>query len=321
MTIDLVVPPDSLGPRRNAELLTRGLVARGIDARLVDHPRLGRRANVHLSNSSRSLLLPLARQRDCLVTLHDVVPRDRRLRRVLNPVQFRILRRHRVIVHSRHAADLLRDQGCSATVGVVPLALPVTVPDTATRTRVRARIAPDHSGPVLVLAGTLKIAKGVVDVVDAARSAPEAHLVLMGKVHDRPTADALAAAPSNVTVVERADDEQFSHVLAAADAMLLPRTDSVGETSGPLVMAHALGTPVAMLGVGSAPEYRLPEDLVLPAGSTPAELVGRASRHAWQRTAETADEQLSRVVDRYIDEFQALDWLPDGVPAHHTDQV
>ena len=124
MTIDIVVPPSSLGPRRTGDLLCRALIDDGVDARLVDRPS-GPLANVHLSNSSRGLLVPLARRRGCLVTLHDVVPRQPKIRPVVLPVLRRVLPRHRVLVHSHYAADVLRAQGIEQDIGIVPLAMPV----------------------------------------------------------------------------------------------------------------------------------------------------------------------------------------------------
>ncbi|HEY6417299.1 MAG TPA: glycosyltransferase, partial [Acidimicrobiales bacterium] len=242
-----------------------------------------------------------------------VVPRDRRARRVLLPILRRVLDRHRVVVHSRHAADLLHRHGFDQQVGVVPLALPVVALAPDARAGARDELLAGSTGPLLTLAGVLKSAKGVSEVVSAARDLPDARVVLVGRVADDATSRALAERPANVTLIEQADDAHFCRVLAAADAMLLPRSDSVGETSGPLVMAHALGTPVAMLDTGSAPEYGLPQDLVVPAASSVAELVGQAAVRPWQRTTATIDDAVSGVVNSYRREFVALGWLGDDV--------
>jgi len=319
MSVEVAVPLSSIGPRRAADLLCTGLVADGVDAVLVERPA-GPRANVHLSNSSRGLLVPLARRRGCLVTLHDVVPRDRRVRPFLQPVMRRVLDRHRVVVHSRHAADLLRAQGYDRPVGVVPLALPVVAPSPQARGAAHDELRAGAAGPLLVLAGVLKAAKGVAEVVAAARDVPDARVLLVGRIADSSTAEALAARPANVTVIERADDAEFSRILAAADAVLLPRSDSVGETSGPLVMAHALGTPVAMLDTGSAPEYAGPDDLVAPASTTVAALVAEAAGRAWPRGVAAPDEAVARVVRAYRRELAALGWVDDGTTSPSRDR-
>ena len=316
MTVEIVVPPSSLGPRRAAGILHRGLVADGVDARLADRPS-GPHANVHLANSSRSLLLPLARRRGCLVTLHDVLPRHPRVRPVLLPVLRRVLPRHRILVHSRHAADVLRAHGIDQDVGIVPMVMPVEPP--VDRAAARHQLLAGSSGPLLVLAGVLKAAKGVAEVVAVARDVPDARIVFVGRVADRPTARALADRPANVTVIEQADDATFSRALAAADAVLLPRSDSVGETSGPLVMAHLLGTPVAMLDAGSAPEYAVPEDLVAPVTTSVAELVAEAAARPWRRTTASLDAAVAGVVAAYRRELAALGWIDPGPgdPAPH----
>jgi glycosyltransferase involved in cell wall biosynthesis len=330
VTLDIVVPPSAVGPRRAADLIRRGLVGRGVDARLLDRPE-GPRANVHLANSSRSLLLPLARRRGDLVTLHDVVPRDARVRPVIVPLMRRVLRRHHVVVHSRHAADLLRLRGFAPPVGIVPLANTVVPVSDADRARTRRELGAPAEGPLLVLAGVLKAAKAVGDVVEAAGDVPEARIVLAGRVADQATADALARRPPNVHVVEKPDDELFSRVVAAADALLVPRRNSVGETSGPLVDAHALGTPVAMLDSGSAPEYRRPQDLVLPETTTVAELVACAAERSWQRIASSVDDVVDEVLDAYCRVFADLGWLagptaagmtePSRPPADHPERA
>ena len=177
MILQIAVPSRSLGPRRAASHLAQALVADGFSARLVDRPGRDGRVNAHLSNSSRSLLLPLARRRGCLVTLHDVVPRDSRVRKSLSPVVLRVLRRHRVVVHSRHAADLLRENGFDEPVGVVPLfharsTSPLKVPALAER----SRLLRGHDGNLLVLAGRLRAAKGVDELIRVAGTSPDSLL-------------------------------------------------------------------------------------------------------------------------------------------------
>lgn len=308
MILQIAVPSTSLGPRRAAGHLAEVLVSDGFDARLVERPGRNGWLNAHLSNSSRSLLLPLARRWHCLVTLHDVVPRDTRVRKALLPMLLRVLRRHRVVVHSRHAANLLRENGFDEPIGVVPLHLPVERPTDATRLAERSRLLRGHDGQLLVLAGQLRASKRVDELLRVAGSVPESRLVLLGKTADSATTDALRRAPDNVTVVDDPDDPTFSLVLAAADALLLPRRSSVGETSGPLVMAHDLGTPAALLDSGSAPEYATPADLVLPADAPLSQLLKEASVRRWQRVPTCTDDQRAGLLAAYRREFESLGW-------------
>jgi glycosyltransferase involved in cell wall biosynthesis len=306
--LQVAAPPRSLGPRRAASHLVDVLVADGVRAQLVARPGRDGRVNAHLSNSSRSLLLSLARRRGCLVTLHDVVPRSTRLDAALSPVVLRILRRHRVVVHSSHAANLLRENGFDHPVGVVPLFHLVERPAEEARLAERSRLLRGRYDNVLVLAGRLRAAKRVDELIRAAAFAPDTSLVLLGTVADAPTARALRSAPDNVVVVEAPDDTKFSLVLAAADAVLLPRRRSVGETSGPLVMAHALGTPVALADAGSGPEYAVPGDLILPADTPLSQFIKEAGTHGWRRLPASVDDQRTTILAAYRREFQSLGW-------------
>lgn len=308
MTLQIAAPSRSLGPRRAASHLADVLAADGFSVQLVERPGHGGRLNAHLSNSSRSLLLPLARRRSCLVTLHDVVPRSSRAHRVLSPIVLRILRRHRVVVHSRHAADLLHENGFDDPLGVVPLFHLVDRPTEDARLAERSRLLRGRDGNLLALAGRLTAAKRIDELIQAVGRATETSFVLVGNVADVATAKALKSAPANVTLVEDPDDATFSLVMAAADAVLLPRRHSVGETSGPLVMAHSLGTPVAMMDSGSAPEYAVAGDLVLPADTPLPQFLKEASTMGWQRLPPLADEQRAAVLTAYRREFALLGW-------------
>jgi glycosyltransferase involved in cell wall biosynthesis len=309
MILQIAVPPRSLGPRRAASHLADVLAAAGFSARLVDHPERDGRLNAHLSNSSRSLLLPLARRRGCLVTLHDVVPRNTRVHKGLSPVVLRVLRRHRVVVHSRHAVHLLRENGFDEPVGIVPLRLPVEPPPEGVRLAERARLLRGRGGNLLVAAGLLRAAKGVDELIHVAGTLPDSGFVLLGTIADSATANAFRRAPDNVTLVENPDDPTFSLVLAAADAVLLLRRSSVGETSGPLVMAHAVGTPVALLDSGSAPEYAVPKDLLLPVDAPLSQFLKEASVRSWERVSVSADDQRTGLVAAYRREFESLGWI------------
>jgi len=305
--LQIAAPAKALGPWRAGRHLAKVLAADGFDVRFVERPARGGRLNAHLSNSSRSLLVPLARRRGCLVTLHDVVPRDARVRKALAPVVLRILRRHRVVVHSRHAADLLRESGFADPVGVVPLFHLVEQPAEDDRLAERSRLL-GHHRHLLVVAGRLTAAKGFDDLIRVAAGADDTSFVLLGRVADSATATALESAPDNVTLVDDPDDGTFSLVLAAADAVLLPRRNSVGETSGPLVMAHALGTPVAMMDSGSAPEYAVPGDLVVSADEPLAQFLKEASTISWERLPPLADTQRLKALTAYRREFESLGW-------------
>lgn len=266
--VRIVAPAGAGGIRRSAEDLAAALGAIGVAAAVVDRAGGTGPAHFHYGNSCRSVLRQLARRRGDLVTVHDVVPRDRRLRLLVPPVAARVLGRHHLVVHSAHAADLLRRYLPAARPEVLPLLLS----------------APGDPGPsplgdaggrlTAVLAGRLRAVKGVAELVEAAGARPDLlRLVLVGTAADRATAALLDRLPPNVSHLDRPDDRTFLAALAAADVVVSWRPDTVGETSGPVVQAHQLGTPVAALAVGALPEYCGPGDVLVPPGTPAAGLL------------------------------------------------
>jgi glycosyltransferase involved in cell wall biosynthesis len=307
-TVTVVAPVASLGPRRAAAFLAQSLAANGWTTSLAERPGRGDHMNVHLSNSSRSLLPYLLRTRDRLVTLHDVRPRDVRLRPFLEPVLARCLSRHEVVVHSEHAARLVRELGWNSRPSVVPLELPVETLTTHEVSDTRERLRGARGGRLLAMAGVIKPEKGVQEVLQSAGAQPDVTFVLAGRAFDDSSAALLQELPANVVHVDDPDDHTFCLVIAACDALLLPRSTSVGETSGPLVMAHALGTPVAMFDAGSAAEYADRHDLVVPASDGVPRLVERASEREWIRIATDPEGRGRRLTHAYTASFQQLGW-------------
>src|SRR5450759_4642199 len=88
----------SVGIRRYAEELSGALAALGWDCPVADGPRdpaaRRRSRHFHFGNSCRSLLPTLATGPSSVVTLHDVVPRQRLLRATLGWLQQPVLARH-----------------------------------------------------------------------------------------------------------------------------------------------------------------------------------------------------------------------------------
>ena len=269
-SILLAAVPSSLGIRRHAEQLSTALTAIGVPVRVAAGPNGAGPVHFHFGNSSRSLLPALARRRGDLVTVHDVLPRARWLQRVLTPAQTRLLARHRVVVHSHHAADILRSRPPGVEALVIPLSFQVP-PRCGERPNAPPSQRPDQK--VAVVAGVLKQAKGIGELVGAAGRHPGVRLVLVGRVADRATERQLSSLPDNVVHIPAADDEAFLAELASADIVISMKRDSVGEASGPVVQAHLLGTPVAGLRVGSLPEYCGVGDLLLDPSATADDLL------------------------------------------------
>lgn len=261
--VRIVAPAGAGGIRRSAEDLAAALGHLMVGADVVDRPGGDGPAHFHYGNSCRSVLRPLARRRGDVVTVHDVLPRNRLLRACLPPAVGAVLRRHHLVAHSDHAARLLAGMAPGARPDVVPLLLAVPSPPAP------SPLGPPDGRPSVVLAGRLRAVKGVAELVEAAAARPALRLTLVGAAADRRTAALLGRLPANVCHLDRPDHTTFMAALAGADVVVSWRPDSVGETSGPVVEAHQLGTPVAGLATGSLPEYCGPGD-VLVAPGTPA---------------------------------------------------
>ena len=276
--IDLATARRSLGIHKHCEEMVDALAAVGVDARLTEHPTRSRPTHFHLGNSTRRLLpRVLAARRPSLLTLHDVVPRHRALRRAWPALARVVLRGHRYVVHSSHARLLLSEIGIRGPVEVVRLAVTDRRLPEDEVAATRTDLAPDGR-PILVSAGVLKTAKGVLEVLAAAPRFPDLVFAFAGEPGDAATEAALRVAPSNVVHRHDLDDEAFDRILAAADVLLAYRQDWVGEASAPVVRAHALGTPVSGYAGGGLPEYCGAEDHLVD-GSVPVVQALRDVQH------------------------------------------
>lgn len=260
-------------------------------------------AHVHLGNSSRRVLPALARRRGDVVSLHDVVPRHRGLRPWLGRMQARILRRHHVIVHTAHAADLLARVGGPAPVGLICHLAPVTDIDAATVDRLRRDWQCEHFALTLVSAGVHRAHKGSQELVDAAALRPEIQVVLVGAASPEVEASLDRGLP-NVRHHPAPTDADFSHAIAAGDALVAIRRDSVGESSGPVIQAHRLRKPVVGLAAGSLPDLCGPGDVLVAGGGAGAildatRLVGVADLPADAPQIPGAEDIARRVLSVY----------------------
>lgn len=287
--------------------LGAALMEMGVPVRVAPRPEGPGPIHFHFGNGYRSLLAVLARRRGDLVTLHDVVPRARWLRYLLTPVQTRVFARHQVVVHSQYSAELLRAHAPNLKPVVIPLSLLVNHDRGA---RASGREGGESGSRVAVMPGRLVRAKGVGEVVEAARFHPELQVVLMGRALDRATERSLSSLPDNVIHVRADDDEDFLARLASADFVISMKRVSVGEASGPVVQAHLLGTPVAGLRVGSLPEYCGPGDIVMDPSSTASDLLAAISEAPLVRIPPD-DPRCFTMADaarRYAELYRELGW-------------
>jgi len=245
----------SVGVARYAARLADALAARGVDYRPAGRPLRGLRAHFHFANSSRSFLWRGAAEHEpFVVTVHDVVPRTRALTPLYRRVAYPLVRRAAaVVVHSAYAAEVLEREAGATPVRVIPhLAPPGPVGE---RPAARRALGWGGDAPLFLLPGVLRQVKLVDETLVAAAPLLERgtlSLALAGPIGDAGLER--RARRLGVHVLAGPDAATYETALAAADAVLVLRRGSVGETNGPLLDALGAGRPVLATRVGSIPE-------------------------------------------------------------------
>jgi glycosyltransferase involved in cell wall biosynthesis len=257
--IAAVHDPGSIGVRRYVERLSAAMAELAVDYQPTSRPHGDELAHFHMANSTRAVLPHIARHgRPFLLTVHDVVPRTAALRPLHRAlvVPLCVHRAARVIVHTRHAAELLARTAAVADARVTVVPHPAPRPRSTDRAAARAALGLECDGPPLfVLPGVLKRAKLVCETLTAAGpllAAGRARLLLAGRVVDERVA--AEAARAGAVVLRDPGADAYEHAIVAADAILCVRADSVGESSGPLLDAIGAGRPSIVAAVGAAPE-------------------------------------------------------------------
>ena len=254
----------SVGVSRYCARLADALRAIGVDYVLGERP--GVSPHWHLASSSRGVLTqaPLARGA-FVVTAHDLRPRTRALepvyRLVAHPLVLR--RAAAVVVHSAFAASFLTDR---RHAHVIPH--PATAFPPAERAAARQALAWDEEERIALLPGVPKGTKLVAE------------------------AEASVRAPWRLVVLARVDDLTYARAFAAADAVLVLRRDSVGESNGPLLDALGAGRAVLATGVGSIPEVAGDAAVFC----TPDTIAVRLEE-VWQRRAELEERARARAAE------------------------
>jgi glycosyltransferase involved in cell wall biosynthesis len=250
--------PGSEGIGRYCGRLADALAGVGFDYVLAERPRPDAARHWHLGNSSRSALwqAPPARS-PFVVTVHDVVPRSRLLHPLYRLAAFPLVLRRaaRVIVHSSFAAELVRRHAHVPAHRIAVIPHPAAERPAVDRDAARAALGWPHEARLAVLPGVIKSAKLVEEAVAASRpliAEGRWQLALAGRVVD-PQA-AARAREAGALVLESPSNTDYDRAIAAADAVLVLRSGSVGETNGPLLDAIGAGKAVIATPVGSIPE-------------------------------------------------------------------
>lgn len=269
MTVAGVRADGSLGLRRYCERLQASLATIGIDYQPGQRPLPANPAHWHFANSSRAAIwLTASASRPLLLTVHDVRPRTRALkpayRGIVHPRLYR--RASAVVVHSRFAADMLiADAGVGGhRVRIIPHpASPL--PDVA-RVEARRLLGWPEDARIAVIPGVVKRAKLIEEILSATETLVRQRrwqLALVGRAADERLARSARAA--GALVITDPDDHTYSCAISAADAILVLRADSVGESNGPLLDALGAGKAVLASCSGSIPEVVGDAALLTPA--------------------------------------------------------
>lgn len=187
------------------------------------------------------------------------------------PMTRRILESARgVIAHSHFVASLVREQGFTGPLAVIPHGawLP-----SANRNAAREELGLDPLVPLIGAFGYLKPYKRIAESLRAFRRLiavdPRPRMILVGEPHpDFPVHRIIRTLGLDeyIRVIGFAPTEKFAEYIGACDIVLNLRWPTVGETSGSLQRALGLGKAVLVSDVGSFAE--LPDDICLkvPAG-------------------------------------------------------
>jgi glycosyltransferase involved in cell wall biosynthesis len=181
-----------------------------------------------------SLSLPLlARDRPQVLTMHNVIRRDRSARRLIEAMDA-------VIVHTRRGAELL---GGAPQVHVIPHG----AFEHLTRQAGERPLPPELAaveGPVVLCFGVVRPYKGVDVLLDAFRSIEGAELWVVG----RPLGVTLEPAPGVRLLPRYVSDAELPAFFRRADLLVLPHHNV--DVSGVLFAGLAFGKPMLLSDVG-----------------------------------------------------------------------
>ncbi|WP_246048710.1 glycosyl transferase family 1 [Leptospira sarikeiensis] len=235
-------------------------------------------AHFHIGNSGRELLISASKHKTkAIVTLHDILPRDKILRFIMGRLQLFSLRKHALVVHSEYSKKLAAKFGYNRPIEVVPMG-PHPLEDLADQSQndLSLKSHGKGSGKTLRLCqpGVAKKAKALPELIEAISNFPEITLVIAGGIKDKLTRDFIQKYQKpNLIVLGYCDDEVLNQEIRKSDYVTCFRVDSVGEANGPLVLSHYLGIPIVGWSIGSIPEYALDGDRIFPENTPIAKIL------------------------------------------------
>lgn len=191
------------------------------------------------------------------------------------PLTRRLLESARgLIVHSDFVASQMRVQGFKGPIATIPHGAAVIATD---RNSTRGSLGLSETTPLIGAFGFIKPYKRIAESLRALRRLvalePRVRMILVGEPHPEFPVHQLIRTlglQEHVRVLGFTPIDKFVDYIGACDIILNLRYPTVGETSGSLQRALALGKAVIVSDVGSFSE--LPSDICLkvPAGPNSA---------------------------------------------------
>ena len=219
-------------------------------------------SHFHVANSTRFVLvtLPIFRSKVKVITIHDVIPRTKKI-----PIWFtRVIYRYldlfldEFIVHSEFAKGLLLQVAPFISIeriSVIPIGC--TIFERYDIKKLRREYGFSDDDIILLMAGFVKKAKGQLEVIKIFRdlNLRNAKLLVVGKAVDKESQIELRnLSDKSIIYVGFVDDRKFIHYIELSDILINYRLNSVGESSYPTAMAIGAGKPVICSNIGSFPE-------------------------------------------------------------------
>jgi glycosyltransferase involved in cell wall biosynthesis len=206
-----------------------------------------------------------------------------------------------IVCHSRYVERRVREYGYDGPISVIPMPAWPSV-------ELGERILPDGRAPVVACVGYLNAAKRV----------PDALLVLAGSAAPDVDLDGLESLGDGVLRLDHLEEPSLWRLLADCDVCVSLRWPTMGETSGMVIRALSLGTPVVVSDVGwfselpDAVAAKVPVDEfevetlaavleLLAADETLRTKMSLAARDYARR-----EHGLDRVADLYVDALEEM---------------
>ncbi len=216
----------------------------------------------HFSNSTRNVLfaVPFFRSKVKVCTVHDVIPRTKKIPLLLTKFIYKYLNLFidSFIVHSEFAKKILLEVAPiipQNKVSVIPHGC--TVLDDYNVCKLREKYGFSETDVILLMAGFIKKIKGQLEVIKIFRelNLNNVKLIIVGKLADKESEIELQNLhDENIHYFGFVGNEKLLDFIKLSDVLINYRLESVGESSGPMLIAIGAGKPIICSNVGSFPE-------------------------------------------------------------------